>query len=272
MKIKIYFLAFSALLLFACNQNNTSSDQYKRQAEMPQDTLQPMTSVMDSLVKKGGGPCLTGSDCMEIIVHWPIVLDGDEAVRKIINDSINKFVLENLEYNPDFGAINLTQLADTLISYYAIEYSANKAYDTGWSMEVNGEIEFHDGIGILQIFNYSFMGGAHPNHFAQYTNFNTRTGKIIQYADFVVDTLAFKKLVETRFLNEATEKAEDNVTIEEFFWGDGFQLPINFALGKDNLELLYNPYEAAAYVFGEFELVFTYEELEGVIDLGLINK
>lgn len=272
MKIKIYLLAFSALLLFACKQNNSSSDQYERQAGTPQDTLQPMTAIMDSLIKKGGGPCITGSDCMEISVHWPIVLGGEETIRKIINDSINKFVLLNLEYNPEFGVQNLNQLADTLISYYAIEYNENKAYDSGWSMEVNGEMEFHDGIGVLQIFNYSFMGGAHPNHFAQYTNFNTRTGKIIQFSDFVVDTLAFKKLVEAKFLTEAAEKVEENVTTEEFFWGDGFQLPNNFMLGKDKMTLLYNPYEAAAYVFGEFELEFTYEELKGIVDLDLIKE
>lgn len=271
MKVKLCLLILCTILAFACNQQDAPKESYNKQSAFEQDSLNSMTASLDSLVKKGGGPCDTGSDCMEVSIHWPVVHGGDEKIRKIINDSIYKFVLNNLEYNPEWGNISMEQVADTMISYYAIEYKNNKAFDTGWSMEVSGEMEFHDNIGVLQLFNYSYMGGAHPNHFTQYFNFNTRTGEIINYADFVIDTTAFKSLVENKFLAEASEKTDEEASIEAFFWGDGFQLPQNFRIGKDNFEMIYNPYEAAAYVYGAFPLEFSYAELEGIIDLSTVK-
>ena len=272
MKAKIFLIGICTLCLMACKDKSAPVDQNVPSVIVQKETPKPMSVTLDSLIKKGGGPCLTGTDCMEIEVRWPVVHGGDEKIRKILNDSIYQFVIQNLEYFPEHGKLKIEQVVDSMLATYAADYKENESHGTGWAVEVNGGMDFHDELAVLELSNYSYMGGAHPNSYSQYTNFNTRTGEIIEFSDFVTDTTAFKTIIENKFLADANEKT-GKIFLSMIFSGEmvfSYQPTSNWV--EKNLEVLYNPYEAAAYVFGEFALEIPYEELKGIIDLDLLKK
>ena len=56
-------------------------------------------------------------------------------------------------------------------------------------------------------------------------------------------------------------------TIEDFFFGEDFQLPANMGFSKEGLILLYNNYEIAAYTQGATKIVLPYETVKGVLHI-----
>lgn len=286
MRINAAVLFICLLLLFACNtddpnQENQSPTTNSSAKIAPTDTkfldttpeknhsLAPtmITAKLDSLVKKGGGPCKTGSDCMTVRVVWPVVEGGNPKICKMINDSIHHYVVRQLNESPEQSENSLEKITDNLIQTYKEEYEQNKEYIMGWAYEVDGSISFHKNFANVELANYTFMGGAHPNHYVQYLNFDTKTGKLLTYSDVIQDTEAFENMVKEKFLALAAERIGEEVSIDEFFWGSGFELAKNFMIREQGIELVYNPYEAAAYAFGSFVIEIPYEDLKGFIQI-----
>lgn len=268
--MKAIFLLVSICWLCLCACQTESKTDTQKQAPQAQlsktEVIKPFASRLDSLVKKGGGPCTSDSDCMNVKAVWPVIEHGSEAVRKLLNDSIILYVHRQLSYDPDEAGDDLNVIMDKLIADYKREYDETQGFGMGWTMETNGKIDFHDELANLELANYSFMGGAHPNYYIQYVNFNTTNGKVITYDDFIKDRAAFEQLIQKKFLAQISDMTEEQMSIEDFFWGEGFQLAKNFKLGKESLELLYNPYEAAAYALGSISINLPYDELQGIIE------
>jgi hypothetical protein len=128
-------------------------------------------------------------------------------------------------------------------------------------MDVEGSLEFIDSLAILELTNYYFMGGAHGNYGTLYYNFDIRNGQVIEYENFVKDTTAFKAITQeqlTQYISNEPVYQENDLSINDLFWGDDFYLPANFKLAKDSIAFIYNPYEAAPYVIGQIEFKVPY--------------
>jgi len=203
---------------------------------------------------------------MKIKIVWPVVQNGSEKIRQIMNDSIQAYSLKQMEFGPPQENGTLASHADSLIARYELEYKMEQAFISGQAVEITGKINFREDIANLEILNYAYLGGAHPNYYTQAFNFDTNTGKVIKYSDFIKDAATFDKMIADKFIEKIAKISGEQVNIEDFFWGSGFQLPKNFILGKDALELFYNPYEAAAYAMGEINIKIPYQELEGIIE------
>lgn len=262
------------LLLAACTSDTNQTDapaaskaSKETNTNIPAaaPTIMPLSIEMDSMVKKGG-PCTSIEDCMTVRAVWPILKGGDKKINTIINDSIANFLIQHMGYDPDTTKNDqLAYAADDLIKDFTQMLKEEGISGLGWYQEAIGKIDLSDDIANLEIINYSFMGGAHPNAYVQYTNFDLKTGKIIQYDDLIKDSLAFTKIVQDKFMIGVKERVGDDMVLEDFFWGSGFHLAENFKLEKDSIELLYNPYEAAAYAFGSFPVRIAKKDLKGSI-------
>ncbi len=258
------------IVMFCTLACKNDSEQKVNQDITPQASIamaQPWSFTIDSLVEKGGGPCKSTNDCMNIRVVWPVIQGGDSKVRKVLNDSIQQFIIRHLEFGPYNPISSIEAAVKQLLVSYESYYKENSAeYTSGWGVDIEGRVNLGEKYACVEINNYSFMGGAHPNYYTQYSNFDLDSGKLLKYADFVKDTSAFKAIAEQVFISVAETKTGEKANMQDFFWSEGFQLAENFKLGKDTLELLYNPYEAAAYVYGEFEIKLPLSELTGIID------
>jgi len=82
--------------------------------------------------------------------------------------------------------------------------------------------------------------------------------------DIIKNEKDFKNLAETYFIK--TLKTEDkDLKMEDFFFGEPFQLPENLGFSEDGLVLLYNVYEVASYDQGYTEFVIPFEEIESYL-------
>ena len=77
---------------------------------------------------------------------------------------------------------------------------------------------------------------------------------------------AFYTLAQKHFV-KSLEVEEDNLTMEDFFFGKPFQLPENIGFSDDGLVLLYNAYEIASYNQGYTEFIIPFDDVESYLKI-----
>lgn len=113
-----------------------------------------------------------------------------------------------------------------------------------------------------------YNGGAHPNTFISITNFDPNSGNEITLNDI------FKEGHEEQLIAILTEqlmKENNAATIEELrdqgflFFDTEMFISNNFALEKESITFLYNPYEIACYAMGHIYVTLDYKSLEEIM-------
>ncbi len=257
-RLSIIIAIFGIFFLQSCKTDNKPPKDYDQVTE----TIQPLQVEMDSFIKRGGGPCTADTNCMVVRAVWPVIKGGNPGIRDSINLAIYLAVIANLEYDPEASSPNIEAAADSLIDMYRLAYEELDHFETGYSMDVEGNLTFLDSTAVLELNNYYYMGGAHGNYGTLYYNFNTNNGQVIEYENFVRDSTLFKTITEQQlstYLESSALYQEHDVRLSDLFWGDEFFLPANFRLAKDSIEFIYNPYEAAPYVLGQIEFKVPYQ-------------
>ena len=258
---KLLFLSFILLLISCKNQNPTEGNPSPPEKE----SNQPI-SFKTEKQNWSEGDC-DGNDrsCLEISLSYPIAINGKTDVAENINEHIQDYLITSLYMEePEDEITTLKQAAQRFIGSFKEESDPDMA--AHWAVEIDGKHAIYKNTLVIRLLSYTNTGGAHPNVYQSFTNFDLTTGEEIYYEDFVTDTTALQQLAEARFY--ATRKKMDGeIDKDDAFWGKPFYLPENFAITKNGLKLFYNNYEALAYVYGPTEYVLTYEELEGVIEM-----
>jgi len=120
-------------------------------------------------------------------------------------------------------------------------------------------LEFDDG---------SFTGGAHPNFFSAYQNFDVLTGAKIRLADILVQEyqVPLTLIAEQKFRKAKGLSADASLRQAGYsFDNDRFRLAGNFAIGPEGLTFLYNLYEIASYAQGITVFLIGYGEINTLI-------
>ena len=239
---KISFLFIIALVVSACNKD------VKLKFE-PQ------------LIEKSEGT--------SIVINYPKAI-GTKAVAEKINQQI-EYVIANEMNMADTSENNIS--VSEAISAFNKEYKAFKDdfQDSSqkWEVKVDGEVIYESPEVIcLSLQSYVDTGGAHGNGKVTFLNFNPETGAILNQNDIISNTAEFKKIAEKAF-KEQTKPKDSNETIEDFFFGEDFQLPSNIGFTDAGLVLLYNNYEIASYAQGITEILLPYSQIKEVLKLNM---
>ena len=114
------------------------------------------------------------------------------------------------------------------------------------------------------------MGGAHPNQWSQWLNFDANTGKLLTKEDVFkanavkdIEQMLLGKLIAQQAelnLEEQVQSVEDLNRIG-FLQLTPMYIPDNFLLAKDKVMFLFNRYDIAPYSAGEIVLEVPYEEI-----------
>ncbi len=259
------FLAafFVLVLLFSCK--NTPADN----SEISEiKASKPISFETKSFERKGGECKDDYVKCIVIKLNYPVAKEGNEKTRNSINAFVKNMILESIIPDPDENIKDFETAAKQLSKYYQEQIDEFPDYDLGWEIDVEGSAEIVDNYAVITLPTYSNMGGAHPNHFTSIANFDLSTGVELKLMDFVKDAKAFKELAQKRFIDARTKDYDlGEANIEDFFFGDGFQLPENFAVKKEGIFFYYNPYEAAPYALGTTEFTISFKDMEGIVKL-----
>ena len=115
----------------------------------------------------------------------------------------------------------------------------------------------------------SYEGGAHGGYYEQWFNFDRNTGKFLTHDQvFNMDKEeAIKDIIRQQICVD--NQCKDLETLQEttsiLLLGDVFLSDYNFQLGKDAVEILFNPYEIAPWSAGTIYVKIPYSALDGLL-------
>lgn len=221
-------------------------------------------------LKRQSGDCEnTGSgNCAKIKIEY-IELNNlpDLSTMEKINSKIQKELLRPI--GREKGNKNFEELMQNFIDEYKNFKKEFPESHQEWEIERKVDNSFYDDNILSCTFSeYSYLGGAHPNTYLTFTNFNLNSGEIIDLSDILINGYlnALNIIAEPIFRKEK-ELAEDINLTEAGFWfdDDKFSVNNNFRIGKDGLYFFYNNYEITAYAYGPTELFIPYKSIKKLI-------
>jgi hypothetical protein len=267
----LYFLIVVTILVTSCTNEKSADDNSNNHSEASDTTITQKNDVKfyyDSInIKK----CIVkqqDSFCIEIFFKYPIFTTKtkdytfwNEKVKKIfLPDSFqDKTIQSYAEYlvKDYFNLIN--ESFNTNQDIDMLSFQQNFEYQTIVSVK-----NFIDDYLTLELFDYSFTSGAHPNGYSKYFNYINK--KEIKFNDLFSDTIALKKKLIKSLRKQFDLNDKQNLE-EQGFFIDKNNLPLNdnYYFENDTMYVVYNPYEIASYADGEITLKVPLSEISSII-------
>ncbi len=189
---------------------------------------------------------------------------GNTELSEAINTHIENTIISTISSPEDKSDLK-TVLKDFNSEFVNFKKEFPDASEPVWELHIETEILYQSiDIITLAISTYEFQGGAHGNDKIKFLNLNAKSGEILNQNDIIENSKAFKILAEKHFIKSLGTK-EDELNMEDFFFGKSFQLPENIGFSDDGLVLLYNVYEVASYVQGYTEFVIPFEAVDSYL-------
>ncbi|UZD24386.1 DUF4163 domain-containing protein [Algoriphagus halophytocola] len=203
-------------------------------------------------------------DCSKVSVSYPWA-SGSPA-SKNINSEIEKQILRY--FTADSVGGDLEQNATRYLNSYQ-EFKAEFPDAPGaWTEEIEAQVSYESENTLsIQIDEFNFSGGAHPNSSQYFLNFDKTTGELLSRDQVIFDRDKMLMLAQMEF--RKFHQVEDSITLEEdgrfFIPETGFFLPNAIGYRKGKFILSYIPYEIGPYVLGYTELEFAMKEVKGFV-------
>lgn len=242
---KTFLSLFFVILLLACKEDKAPALNY---------TLQDISSS-------------DFSECGER--HCPTIqIDYLEFGEQGISKKIGQ-VMENRRtriFRDTEEDLPRNSLEEALLGFIAeFRDFQNKFPDFKADYEVRIKEEMvnrNDLILVIETKHYLYKGGAHGYGAVNYANFSMETGELLETGDLFTNLDEFKAYAERKFREKYNIPDGENINSTGFFFeNDVFALPQNIGILEDEVVMIYNAYEVAAYAHGEILLRFPKEEV-----------
>lgn len=278
----ILCLLLVATLLVACeeeNNQNNAGQSYTTDSFTEPDTNAVMAMPSDTVFyeikgydKKISGCQSDTANCASFYATFPLI---EPRLHGKVSDSINNFIREKI-YAPLYGDARANGLNDLLDPYFTAYKAAmqeqeadGQDYTMAWYYSRVFSV-VHNNYWLFTIAHHekSYAGGAHPNSFTNYYNFNPVTGQRLFLHSILKQGNRQKltQIAEKKFRKKMNISPTASLEDEGFLFEDNrFYLNENFWLDDEGLHFLYNPYEVAPYAVGPINLTITYGELNGML-------
>lgn len=261
----------SCFLLSGCNgQKQIDSETVKtvkveEQAHLQDDTVSPACKITidySYLAESDAADSIAQRINRTIQAHVLgkeyIRMNPEVAVDSFKNTYINNYRKDvNEFYQED---IKNGTPKDELPTWYNYEYGLTTHFSEG----KEGFLNF-----IAETFEYT--GGAHPNSWNKWMNFEKNTGKLLALKDVFMagsEKPMSDMLLEELITEMATRLEDSSITSLEGLQNAGIlnstnmYVPDNFLLEKEKVSFLYNKYDIAPYAVGVITLSLPYTSVE----------
>ncbi|WP_418306483.1 DUF3298 domain-containing protein [Phocaeicola sp.] len=261
----------SCFLLSGCNgQKQIDSETVKtvkveEQAHLQDDTVSPTCQITidySYLAKSDAADSIVQRINRTIQAH----ILGKEYTRmnpEVAVDSFKNTYINN--YRKDVNEFYQEDIKngtpkDELPTWYNYEYGLTTYFSEG----KEGILNF-----IAETFEYT--GGAHPNSWNKWMNFEKNTGKLLALKDVFMagsEKPISDMLLEELITEMATRLEDSSITSLEGLQNAGIlnstnmYVPDNFLLEKEKVSFLYNKYDIAPYAVGIITLSLPYTSVE----------
>jgi hypothetical protein len=178
----------------------------------------------------------------------------EEAIIATMSDATKKTNLEVI-------------LNDFNSEYLNFKKDFPEDMESKWELHIETEKTYQsEEVITIAISAYEFKGGAQGNDKINFINLDAKTGQALSNDEIIKNINDFKALAKTHFI-KSLEAEDDNLKMEDFFFGKPFQLPTNIGFTDDGLVLLYNVYEVASFDQGYTEFVIPFEVAESYLKM-----
>ena len=271
---------YSTIFIFLCVFMFSCRDKNQKSA----DRLHVAFSSENKVIKSGNNCDLPDSlmtECAILEISRLKPVSVSNLLNKAISDTLDVYISSMIGecIYPENALITFGQHSlDSLSKIYFDQHSnfikefPDAAFNS-WSIEISVDsVHQNSKIITLAINGNTYLGGAHPNSFTSYHNFDKSSGKTLTLSDIIKNKKAFLTIAEKEFRKNQEISDQQNLEEAGYFFEKGiYNLPTQFAITTDGLLLFYNNYEAAAYAVGQIIYTIPFEMMVGIIDLDIIK-
>lgn len=216
-------------------------------------------------------------------MDYSFLKEDDDSIAQLINRHIQREIL-GVDYAILVPEAAIDSFKNTYLRDYRKEvgelYLVDKAQAEegteipAWYSQTYSLLTFldegHKGTMGVSANIFVDTGGAHPNQWGRWLNFDYVTGKLLAQEDVFhasAKTDIEKILLDKLIRMQAEEHPEDSVSTLEDLQELGFlqltnmYIPDNFLLNKEAMLFLFNRYDIAPYSAGEIIIRVPYEEI-----------
>jgi len=224
-----------------------------------------------SLADKTGNCDSVGVGCAEFQVSYPIITGTEHAgLQKSLQAAIDTFTLRDPFSEGNTFHTSLQALRDSLFrDFNRVKLDIPDMPLNYFLQRIVTPVTDTLGLFSIRMSESSFFGGAHPNSFTDYRNISAADGTVITLEKILKKDgmKKFLALAENTFRKKMEVPEGENLEKAGFFFKDGvFVLSQAYLFTIYGIELLYNPYEAAAYAVGPISLKIPYEQWKDLIE------
>ncbi|MGN6567201.1 MAG: DUF3298 domain-containing protein [Flavipsychrobacter sp.] len=123
----------------------------------------------------------------------------------------------------------------------------------------------------LELVSSSYTGGAHGYYFSRFYNVDLQNNKRITLGDVIkTDTVALRGIIEAEarsYFNMGKD-----TPLNAFLLVDTIPYTENFYISSKGLIFSYAPYEIAAYVYGQVNILVPYDKLKNLLREGFMGR
>ncbi|WP_373523502.1 DUF3298 and DUF4163 domain-containing protein [Aquiflexum sp.] len=210
-----------------------------------------------------------GEYCAEVNLKYPVFL-GERERSIVLNNLIEEKIIKTVNVYEEIKVTEIIDAATNFLDSY-VEFMDDFESAQDWEINLDAKVTFENEKIISIVFEtYSFTGGAHPNSFRKYLNFDKQKNTEIDNISLIIDEQILLEIAESKF--KEIHQVENDIPLkktEMFFLdeNDKFFLPTAIGFESDSLVLFYNSYEIGPYVMGTTEIKFAKSEMKGIVNL-----
>lgn len=265
--IKLIFILFGILLILGCEKKDKSNHFNEENFSTNLDYIE----FTNESFHKVHGDCQSSSTgCIEVKIDYP-VLKGNYPIIEKINKDINNIISSGTYEENNYSSPQ--ELMDSLIFYHKEAGEMNDGFVQSWSIERKiSVIRNSTAILSFEVYEYSYMGGAHGNYVSIYHNYNLKTGEKLTLSDIIEPSKIDKLTSIGNSIFRKTKGLSETKNLEEvgYWFIDGkFSLNENFIITENSLKFMYNPYEIAPYAEGQTEIEIPYSTIKDILKINL---
>ncbi len=249
----IFYLCLTVLLFVSCNGQKLTFE-----------TISTKKKVLLFPDKKDTIPYAT----LDFKFVYPKTFDGNKEHLKALQQIFIEqfFDKDYVDYSPkETVKIYIDNYSKSYRKENAEFYDETRAYTCNHMLTIKDSIVFQNKsvLSVLQFFN-SYTGGAHGVYSTSLKSINLKTLKELTLKEIIKQDKQhkFTNVLRNKLLKAMEERNGDKSYFSDF---DKIQPNDNFFITDKGIKFIYNIYEIAPYIFGDFEVEILYEEISDLL-------
>jgi hypothetical protein len=205
-----------------------------------------------------------GVPCLQVDVTYTVLLSvpaGDTL-------ALNRELRRRLNSGTVQDSLPVFADPDSLLAVRIAAFEKPLPNNAPWFDSTYAQVErLLPGALTVSIFNFSYMGGAHPNTTRVYAVLDPATAQEVPLDSVLVPGARPQLLAaaEKAFRAGRGMTPDSSFANAGFWFKEGFELTPNWGFVKDGLLLHYNSYEVAPYSMGPTDALVPWATLAGIV-------